>query len=486
MVKTLENNSGKDTHNPLWLMLDSGARGSKQQVLQLAGMRGLMVKHNGEIIENAIVSNFREGLSPLEYFSSTHGARKGLIDTSLNTADAGFLTRKLVQVAHDVLVTQEDCDTTNGIWVQAICKDDDVIVSLADRLVGRVACNDIFDPHDPGKILIAANQEFSEASAQTLAEAGIDKVKIRSVLTCETKPGVCVRCYGRNLATGRLVELGEAVGIIAAQSIGEPGTQLTMRTFHLGGVASDKGDITGGLPRVVELFEARSPKDLAIVSKINGVVDFWTNVLGNRCLMVINQQTGQKKECLIPFGEQPLVKEGDSVCKGQWLTSGSIAPDVRLKLFGQQEFQKWLVNEIQVIYRAQGVTIQEKHIEIIVRQMFSFVRITEPGDTQFLWGEQIDKIEFEEENEFVENKGGQIAEAEPVVLGITQTSKRNKSFIRAASFQQTTKILTEAAVLSKCDDLLGLKEHIIRGRLIPAGTGFERYRKLRIWPLAGC
>ncbi|HLP75519.1 MAG TPA: DNA-directed RNA polymerase subunit beta' [Candidatus Paceibacterota bacterium] len=656
MFRTLEKNQGKKEFNPVYLMVDSGARGNRQQVRQLAGVRGLMAKPSGDIIEKPILSNFREGLTVLEYFISTHGARKGLADTALKTADSGYMTRKLVDVAQDVIIREEDCGTSNGIWVQAISEGDDVVVKLSDRLVGRLSCDDIKNPSNPKELLVKANEEIDEVKAKAIDTAGVEKVKIRSVLTCESKHGVCKYCYGRNLATGQLVKLGEAVGIVAAQSIGEPGTQLTMRTFHIGGTASaqfkvpqikakfdgtirynelrivqledgnnivlnkngsvsilaDDGrelenhnvvigavisaadgtkvkkgetfvqwdpynvpilsekagkvkfhdiiegvtmkqevdeqtqqeamviiehkedlhpqiiilddeneiaasypipsgahivvnegdkivagtlmaktprksaktkDITGGLPRVAELFEARRPKDASEISKIDGIVDFGASVRGKRCIVIKDQQTAVEEEHLIAIGKHVIVFKGDYVKKGQQLTEGPIDPHEILDICGPQELQEHLVNEVQEVYRLQGVTINDKHIEIIVRQMLRKVRITEPGDTTFLWGEQIDKLEFEEENARVEKMGGKPAEAQPVLLGITKASLETESFLSAASFQDTTRVLTEAATRAKVDYLRGFKENVIMGHIIPAGTGFDHHRKVTLKPL---
>jgi len=653
MFDTLKANQGKKEFNPVYLMVDSGARGNKQQVRQLAGVRGLMAKPSGDIIEKPILSNFREGLTVLEYFISTHGARKGLADTALKTADSGYMTRKLVDVAQDVIVRQNDCGTTNGIWVQAIYEGEDEVVKLSERLVGRFSCDDIPNPLSPKELLVHANEEIDETRARAVENAGVEKVKIRSVLTCESKHGICINCYGRNLATGAPVKLGEAVGIIAAQSIGEPGTQLTMRTFHIGGTAAqvfkipqikakhdgliryndlrlvqiedgsnivlnkngtvsilgDEGrelenhtvvigavisipdggkvrkgetfvqwdpynvpilsekagkvsfhdiiegvtmkqevdehtqqeamvviehkedlhpqviitddhgevaanypipsaahivvneddkivpgtllaktprktaktkDITGGLPRVAELFEARRPKDAAEISKIDGIVDFGPSVRGKRCILIKDPQTQLEEEHLIAIGKHVIVFKGDFVKKGQQLTEGPIDPHEILDICGPQELQEHLVNEVQEVYRLQGVTINDKHIEIIVRQMLRKVRITEPGDTAFLWGEQVDKLEFEEENARVEKMGGKPSEASPVLLGITKASLETESFLSAASFQDTTRVLTEAATRSRVDYLRGFKENVIMGHIIPAGTGFDYHRKARL------
>jgi DNA-directed RNA polymerase subunit beta' len=653
MFRTLEQNQNKAEYNPVYLMVDSGARGNKQQVRQLAGLRGLMAKPSGDIIEKPILANFREGLSVLEYFISTHGARKGLADTALKTADSGYMTRKLVDVSQDVIIQEEDCGTTNGIWVSAVYEGEDEVVKLADRIVGRFACDDIVNPTNPKEFLIHANEEIDEEKARRLEATAIDRMRIRSVLTCESKQGICIHCYGRSLATGALVKLGEAVGIIAAQSIGEPGTQLTMRTFHIGGTAAqvfkvpqikskhdgkiqfnelrvvqledgnnivlnkngtisilgddgrelenhtivigavisfkdgsqvkkgdtfvqwdpynvpilsekagkikfhdiiegvtmkqemdettgqeamviiehkedlhpqiiisdDNGevvanypipsgahvvlnegdkivagtlmaktprktsktkDITGGLPRVAELFEARRPKDASEISKIDGLVDFGASVRGKRCVLIKDPQTQLEEEHLIPIGKHVIVFKGDMVKKGQQLTEGPMDPHEILEVCGPQELQEHLVGEVQEVYRLQGVTINDKHIEIIVRQMLRKVRITEPGDTEFLWGEQIDRLAFEEENERVEKKGGKPAEASPVLLGITKASLETDSFLSAASFQDTTRVLTEAATRSKIDSLRGFKENVIMGHIIPAGTGFDYHRKATI------
>jgi len=656
MLKTLEKNQQKKEFNPVHLMVDSGARGNKAQVRQLAGLRGLMAKPDGSIIEKPILANFREGLSVLEYFISTHGARKGLADTALKTADSGYMTRKLVDVAQDVIIRRDDCGTNGGIWVSSIYEGEEEVVKISERIMGRFSSDDIFDPSDLKHKLVSANEEIDEIRSRLVEKAGIERVKIRSVLTCETKLGICAHCYGRNLATGKLVKRGEAVGIIAAQSIGEPGTQLTMRTFHIGGAAAQtfkqpqiktkhdgtvqyrdlryviledgnaivlnkngsvaivnedqvelethnivvgsvisiangekvkkgevfvewdaynvpiisekagriefvdiiegvtmkqevdeatgteeqvviehkedlhptivikdrKGeplaqysipagahlvveegdeiiagallaktprkaaktkDITGGLPRVAELFEARRPKDAAEIARIDGAVDFGASVRGKRCIVVKDPQSNQEEEHLIPIGKHIIVYKGDFVKKGQQLTDGPVVPHEILDVCGPQELQEHLVNEIQEVYRLQGVTINDKHIEIIIRQMLRKVRITEPGDTVFLWGEQIDKLMFEEENDRVDKMGGKPAEAAPVLLGITKASLETESFLSAASFQDTTRVLTEAATMGKMDTLRGFKENVIMGHIIPAGTGFDDHRVLNIKPL---
>ncbi len=641
-----------DPFNPIFMMADSGARGSQQQIRQLAGIRGLMAKPSGEIIESPITANFREGLTVLEYFISTHGARKGLADTALKTADSGYLTRRLVDVAQDVIVTEYDCGTLNGILIAAIVEGDEVVVPLEERIVGRVALDNIVDVVSD-KVIVEANQEISEIKAQEIEKAGIEKIRIRSVLTCEAKRGVCVKCYGRNLGTAKLVELGEAVGVVAAQSIGEPGTQLTMRTFHIGGTASrvveqsfvkakhkglvkyinlktmqtqeggeylalsrngqalicdDAGrelerhivpsgaivsvaegkivdkekifvrwnpyispiitelggtvkfediieektvkkeldvttglyerviidhkgeyhpqivilndkkevlaiytlpagahivvkdgqkiqagiilaktprkitkttDITGGLPRVAELFESRRPKDPAIISEIDGMVEFSTTKKGQREI-IITSSSGMKKEYVIPHGKHLNVYKGDKVVSGQKLVDGPIVPQDILRVLGDKKLQEYLVNEIQEVYRLQGVTINDKHIEVIVKQMLRKVRIEDPGDTDFLTDMQIDKLKFQEENERVSKKGKKPAQAKPILLGITKASLSMESFISAASFQETTRVLTDAAASGRCDELLGLKENVIMGHLIPAGTGFSAHRNIEV------
>ena len=639
-----------DQFNPIFMMADSGARGSKLQIRQLAGMRGLMAKPSGEIIETPITANFREGLTVLEYFISTHGARKGLADTALKTADSGYMTRRLVDVAQDVIISVDDCDTVNGILISAIIEGDEVVVPLSERIVGRVALDNIVDVITD-TVLVEAASEITEEKAVKIEEAGIEKIRIRSVLTCEAKHGVCAKCYGRDLATGRIVDLGTAVGIIAAQSIGEPGTQLTMRTFHIGGTASriieqsyiesknegevkyhnlkvvktkkegeytvlnrngqvsinnkegrelerhtlpqgafvraadgdtvkagtifvkwdpytvpiltevsgnlkfedikegvtmkeeldpatrlknrvivehkgdyhpqilvldpkdevlaiypipagahivvhDKAgvtagdvlaktprvvtktkDITGGLPRVAELFEARRPKDPAIISEIDGIVEFGESKKGQK-RVVVTSSTGMKKEYMIPHGKHLNVYKGDKVIAGQQLIDGPVVPQDILKVSGDKKLQEYLVNEVQEVYRLQGVKINDKHIEVIVRQMLGKVRIEEPGDTSFLSGQQVDRNVYLEENKNTVKKKGKPASATPILLGITKASLNTESFISAASFQETTRVLTEAAANGKTDYLRGLKENVIMGHLIPAGTGFEAHRNI--------
>jgi len=639
-----------DPFNPIFMMAHSGARGSKQQIRQLAGMRGLMAKPSGEIIETPITANFREGLTVLEYFISTHGARKGLADTALKTADSGYLTRRLIDVAQDVIISENDCNTLNGIFISAIIEGDEVVIPLAERIVGRVALDNVTDVVNDS-IIVKSGEEISEEKAQQVEKLGIERIRLRSVLTCESKRGVCAKCYGRNLATGKQVELGEATGIIAAQSIGEPGTQLTMRTFHIGGTASriveqsfveakQKGimkyhnikavktkksgelivlnrngqvslnqpkgleierhtaphgailyfeegatvpkgamfvkwdpytspilsevagrvkfediiegvtmheetdpvtnlknrvitehrgdyhpqiiiidkkeevaaiysmpsgahilvkdgnnliagdiiaktprvvtktkDITGGLPRVAELFEARKPKDPAIISDIDGIVEFGESKRGQK-RVIVKSATGMVKEYVIPHGKHLNVYKGDRVYAGQQLIDGPVVPQDILKVSGEKVLQEYLVNEVQEVYRLQGVKINDKHIEVIVRQMLRKVKVEDPGDTGFLIGEQVDRIKFQDENKRLAKKKGKPASARPILLGITKASLSTESFISAASFQETTKVLTEAAASGKVDNLMGLKENIIMGHLIPAGTGFSTHREI--------
>jgi len=653
LFRTLEYNEGKKHHNPLYVMVNSGARGNRTQIKQLAGMRGLMAKPSGEIIELPITSNFREGLTVSEYFISTHGARKGLADTALKTADSGYMTRKLVDVSQDVIITEEDCGTVNGITLASIYQGDEEIVDLKTRIYGRTSCETIHDPVDKS-VVIKAGQLANEKEAAHLAKIGVEKLKIRSVLTCESKRGCCAKCYGLHLATHRMAKIGEAVGIVAAQSIGEPGTQLTMRTFHVGGAAMSsfkqpfintknagivkytdmravatiegtwisltkngilsihdedgrelesqklvagavisvadgskvkKGqqivtwdpynvpiitekagklefrdmiagitftkeknestgneetvviehkedlhpqvvivnakthevlasytipagahlsvknnekveagttiaktprkaaktkDITGGLPRVAELFEARKPKDACEIARIDGTVEIGGLVRGKRRVIVTDTKTGQQEEHLIPRSKHILLFNGDHVSKGDQITDGPVVPHDLLEILGPQALREHLVNEVQEVYRAQGVEINDKHVEIIIRQMLRKVKITDPGDTEFLWGDQIDRGTFEKENNRISEEGGKPAEAEPVLLGITKASLETESFISAASFQDTTRVLTEAATLAKSDFLRGFKENVIMGHLIPAGTGFITNRNFEI------
>jgi DNA-directed RNA polymerase subunit beta' len=639
-----------DAFNPIFMMADSGARGSRLQVRQLAGMRGLMAKPSGEIIENPITASFREGLTVLEYFISTHGARKGLADTALKTADAGYLTRRLVDVAQEVIITEMDCGTLNGISLSSIIEGDEVVVSLKERVLGRVALDNIVDIITD-EAVVASGELITEEKSELLEKMGIEKIRIRSVLTCESERGICAKCYGKDLARDGLVEVGMAVGVIAAQSIGEPGTQLTMRTFHIGGTASrvveqsfiksknkgilkfhnlravskgkdlvvlnrngavtlndpqgreleryvvpqgsiinvaedetvakgvifvrwdpytvpiltevsglvrfedikenitmreemnpatgiservivehkmefhpqiiildDKGDvvgiypipigahilmkdgqkvgggeiiakiprvsgktrdITGGLPRVAELFEARRPKDPAIISEIDGFVEFAENKKGQRQI-IVTSSTGMKREYTIPHGKHPNVYRGDRVTAGQQLTDGPVVLQDILRVCGDKILQEYLVNEVQEVYRLQGVKINDKHIEVIIRQMLKKVKIEESGDAEFLSGQQVDRWRFQKENQKVIKKGGKPASATPLLLGITKASLTTESFISAASFQETTKVLTDAAASGKKDELFGLKENVIVGHLIPAGTGLKVYQEFSL------
>jgi len=655
LVRTLEQNEGCPEINPVFAMLDSGARGSQDQVRQLAALRGLMAKPSGEIIERPILSSFREGLSVLEYFISSHGARKGLADTALKTADSGYMTRKLVDVAQDVVCTEEDCGTVNGIWVQAIRQGEEEMLPLRDRIIGRFSVDDIRDPlsTDPDSKIVSAGEEITPEIADRIIDAGIERVRVRSVLTCESEDGICAKCYGRNLAVNDLPKPGDALGIIAAQSIGEPGTQLTMRTFHYGGVAAatfrepmlkarhggilyfedvrwvesedgnlivlnrngfailrdeddleaerfelvpgailskkegdriEKGevfarwdpynvpiitktsgriqfrdliegvtlkrernettgveeitvmehredlhpqilivdengemidhyglpggahimvkegdyvvagqtlartpretvrtrDITGGLPRVAELFEARRPKDAAEIARIDGIVELGPIARGKRTIVVRDPESGQIEEHSVPASKRVIVFNGDFVKKGQPLTDGALVPQEILEVCGPHDVQTYLVNEVQQVYRLQGVEINDKHIEIIVRQMMRKVRVTEPGTTRFLYGELVDRRRFIEENQRVLAEGGQPAEAQPILLGITKAALEDESFISAASFQDTTRVLAEAATLAKVDPLKGFKENVIMGNLIPAGTGYLDNRRIEL------
>ncbi|MEW6572456.1 MAG: DNA-directed RNA polymerase subunit beta' [Bacillota bacterium] len=464
-----------DRFNPVYMMAVSGARGNIQQIRQLAGMRGLMADPSGRIIDLPIKANFREGLTVLEYFISTHGARKGLADTALRTADSGYLTRRLVDVAQDVIVREEDCGTGDYVEVEEVKDGNEVIEKLADRILGRIAAADVIDPNT-GKIIVQREEEIDEETVERITSAGIKRVKIRSVLTCKSRYGICTRCYGRNLTTGFLVDIGEAVGIIAAQSIGEPGTQLTMRTFHTGGVAGE--DITQGLPRVEELFEARRPKGQAVIAEMDGVVHIH-ETKGRREIELINTN-GDHVTYPVPFGARLRVQDGDRVVAGDELTEGSVNPHDLLKIKGVTATQLYLLKEVQRVYRLQGVEINDKHIEVVIRQMFRKVKIEEAGDTDLLPGGLVELYEFEEENERVLAKGGQPAVARPVLLGITKASLATESFLSAASFQETTRVLTEAAIKGKEDPLIGLKENVIIGKLIPAGTGLSRYRNIKV------
>lgn len=462
-----------DKTNPIYMMSDSGARGNPSNFTQLAGMRGLMANPAGRIIELPIKSSFREGLTVLEYFISTHGARKGLADTALKTADSGYLTRRLVDVAQDVIVREADCGTDRGLTVSELAIGSEVIEPLIDRLIGRTAFETITDPKTE-EVIVNKEEIISEDQAKQIIEAGITEVTIRSVFTCHTKHGVCKKCYGRNLATGADVEVGEAVGIIAAQSIGEPGTQLTMRTFHTGGVAGD--DITQGLPRIQELFEARNPKGQATISEIEGVVKEIKENKDKREVVV--ESDVESVAYTVPYNARLKVTVGDEVIAGQELTEGSIDPKELLRVQGVEGVQAYLLREVQRVYRMQGVEIGDKHVEVMVRQMLRKVKILESGDTDVLPGSLIELHQFKEENNKVLREGKEPAVGEPVLLGITKASLETDSFLSAASFQETTRVLTDAAIKGKTDELLGLKENVIIGKLIPAGTGMQRYRKI--------
>ncbi|MEI3613912.1 DNA-directed RNA polymerase subunit beta' [Pseudogracilibacillus sp. SO30301A] len=462
-----------DKTNPIYMMSDSGARGNPSNFTQLAGMRGLMANPAGRIIELPIKSSFREGLTVLEYFISTHGARKGLADTALKTADSGYLTRRLVDVAQDVIVREADCGTDRGLTVSELAIGSEVIEPLIDRLIGRTAFESVTDPKTE-EVIVNKEEIISEDQAKQIIEAGITEVTIRSVFTCHTKHGVCKKCYGRNLATGADVEVGEAVGIIAAQSIGEPGTQLTMRTFHTGGVAGD--DITQGLPRIQELFEARNPKGQATISEFEGIVKEIKENKDKREVVV--ESDVESVAYSVPYNARLKVVVGDEVIAGQELTEGSIDPKELLRVQGVEGVQAYLLREVQRVYRMQGVEIGDKHVEVMVRQMLRKVKILESGDTDVLPGSLIELHQFKEENNKVLREGKEPAVGEPVLLGITKASLETDSFLSAASFQETTRVLTDAAIKGKTDELLGLKENVIIGKLIPAGTGMQRYRKI--------
>ncbi|WP_163539040.1 DNA-directed RNA polymerase subunit beta' [Gracilibacillus sp. YIM 98692] len=460
--------------NPIFMMSDSGARGNASNFTQLAGMRGLMANPAGRIIELPIKSSFREGLTVLEYFISTHGARKGLADTALKTADSGYLTRRLVDVAQDVIIREEDCGTDRGLTVSAIKEGTEMIEPLIDRLIGRTAFQNVKHP-ETNEVLIEKNEVISEDIAKEIVEAGVEEVTIRSVFTCNTKHGSCKKCYGRNLATGEEVEVGEAVGIIAAQSIGEPGTQLTMRTFHTGGVAGS--DITQGLPRIQEIFEARNPKGQAVISEIFGTVKDVTEVKDKQEIVV--QGAVEAKTYTTPYGAKLKVDIGEEVEAGQPLTEGSIDPKELLKVQGIDGVQTYLLKEVQKVYRMQGVEIGDKHVEVMVRQMLRKVRVADSGDTEVLPGSLLEIHQFKDANKQSLLSGGQPAVGRPVLLGITKASLETDSFLSAASFQETTRVLTDAAIKGKRDELLGLKENVIIGKLVPAGTGMQRYRQMK-------
>ena len=467
---------GLDDFNPIWMMANSGARGNMGQIRQLAGMRGLMADPSGRTIELPVRASFREGLSVLEYFISSHGGRKGLADTALKTADSGYLTRRLVDVSHSVIVREQDCGDSKGVEVTAIRDGKSEIESLSDRIAGRFTIDPIVHP-ETGEIIVEADSMITTDQAKEIEAAGIEKVLIRSVLTCKTRNGVCAKCYGKNMASGNPVKLGEAVGIIAAQSIGEPGTQLTMRTFHTGGVATGD-DITQGLPRVEELFEARKPKGEAVITENDGFVHIGE---GNREISVTGKD-GEKRDYAIPFGAKLRVEEGDAVEAGDPLTAGSINPQDMLRAKGVKGVQEYLTKEVQSAYRLSGVEINDKHIEVIVRQMLRKVRIENQGDTSMLPGSLVDIFTYEDENEKALENGGVPASAKRTLLGITKTALATESFLSAASFQETARVLTEAAIKNKVDPLIGLKENVIIGKLIPAGTGMKIYKNISTVP----
>ena len=478
--------TGLDKYNNIFMMADSGARGSDKQIKQLAGMRGLMADTSGRTIELPIKSNFREGLDVLEYFISAHGARKGLSDTALRTADSGYLTRRLVDVSQDLIIRETDCcegkDEIPGMWISAFMDGKEVIETLEERITGRYACEDMYD--DEGKRIVEANHMITPKRAARIVntKAVIDagdaaKIKIRTILTCKSHVGICAKCYGSNMATGEPVQVGEAVGIIAAQSIGEPGTQLTMRTFHTGGVAGD--DITQGLPRVEELFEARKPKGLAIISEFGGKVTL-RDTKKKREVIITDEENGQTKAYLIPYGSRIKVMDGQVLEAGDELTEGSVNPHDILKIKGVRAVQDYMLREVQRVYRLQGVEINDKHIEVIVRQMLKKVRIENNGDSDFLPGTLVDTLEYEDTVETLAAEDKEVPEGKQIILGITKASLATNSFLSAASFQETTKVLTDAAIKGKIDPLIGLKENVILGKLIPAGTGMKRYRNISL------
>ncbi len=476
---TAELRKDADDFNPIWMMANSGARGSIDQIKQLAGMRGLMVNPQGKMIEIPVKSCFREGLTVLEYFISSHGGRKGLADTALKTADSGYLTRRLVDVSQDVIVREDDCcagKKPRGMKISAIVGPNGEIESLKDRLAGRFTAEDVVDPAT-GEIIVPVNEMITEDKADEIVKAGIKEVSIRSIFTCNSRYGVCAKCYGKNMATGQPIQVGEAVGTIAAQSIGEPGTQLTMRTFHTGGIAAT-GDITQGLPRVEELFEARKPKGVATLSEVGGVA-YISDHDNQKRIVIRDEITGaEKKEYMLPFNAELKVKHGEKVEPGTQLNVGSVNPQDILRIQGVKGVQDYILHEVQSVYRSQGVDINDKHVEIIVRQMMRKVRIENCGDTDMLPGELVDMFTFEEENEKTIENGGRPATAKRVLLGITKAALSTDSFLSAASFQETARVLTEAAIKNKVDPLIGLKENVIIGKLIPAGTGVREYKNM--------
>lgn len=468
---------GLDDYNPIYMMADSGARGSTNQIRQLAGMRGLIANTSGETIEIPIRANYREGLNILEYFISSRGARKGLADTALRTADSGYLTRRLVDVSQEVIVRTDDCGTTDGIDIYEIREGKELIESLEERLTGRYLAEDFTD--DNGEVLVSKDKLITEADAKMIVASGVKTVKIRSVLTCHAEHGVCAKCYGSSLANGKKITIGEAVGIIAAQSIGEPGTQLTMRTFHTGGIASAE-DITQGLPRVEELFESRRPKNAAIMAKHSGKTRI--DEIKKTRHVIITTADGEEHPYPVPFGYKLKIQDGDFIEAGETLTEGSVNPHDVLEVKGEEAVQNYIIAEVQKVYRLQGVDINDKHIEVIVRQMMRKARVTNPGSSYLLPGSVIDKNELVKVNNELEQRkeaGEQIepVECEAVLLGITKAALATDSFMSAASFQETTRVLTDAAIHGKVDPLLGLKENVIIGKLIPAGTGLEAMEK---------
>ena len=473
-----------DRYNPIWMMADSGARGSISQIRQLAGMRGLIANTSGAVIEIPIRANYREGLNILEYFIASRGARKGLADTALRTADSGYLTRRLVDVSQDVIIREEDCGTTDGIEVYEIRNGNEIVEPFAERLVGRFLSEDLRD--EAGELIVSRNKLINDADAKKIIDAGVERIKIRSVLNCKARNGVCAKCYGANLAFNNVVSVGEAVGVIAAQSIGEPGTQLTMRTFHTGGVASaDAEDITQGLPRVEELFESRRPKGAAILSKISGKIHI-EEVKTTRNIIVSNDETGESENYMIPYNLKIRVQEGEQITKGTRLTEGNIYPTDILNILGIHDVQNYIINEVQKVYRLQGVDINDKHIEVIVRQMLRKVKVEDSGSSYLLPGNLVDSKEIDAINEELQARidageyDVQLVQVSPVLQGITKASSNSDSFMSAASFQETTKALTDAAIRGKSDKLLGLKENVIIGKLIPAGTGMECYSHVKV------
>ncbi|MBO4862107.1 MAG: DNA-directed RNA polymerase subunit beta', partial [Firmicutes bacterium] len=469
-------------NNNLFIMADSGARGSKDQIKQIGGMRGLMANATGKTIEVPITANFREGLSIMEYFLSSNGARKGLADTALRTADSGYLTRRLVDVSHNVIVREDDCGSDEGVEVRAFTEtraftdDKETIEALHLRIAGRTALEDVVDP-TTGEILVHGGEEISDDAAKAVEDAGIESVKIRSIMTCKCENGVCAKCYGRNLATGEHVNIGEAVGIIAAQSIGEPGTQLTMRTFHAGGVAGSAGDITQGLPRVEELFEARKPKGLAEICEADGTVISITTRSDNKTEIIVRGE--EERKYVVPYGARLKVREGMTVKAGEGLTQGPLNPHDIMRINGVEGVYQYLLKEVQRVYKQQGVDINDKHIEVIVSQMLSKYRVDDPGDTTLLPGSQYSRFEVDAADAALE-EGQQPADVTRILLGITKASLATSSFLSAASFQETTRVLTDAAIKGKTDRLTGLKENVIIGKLIPAGTGMKIYREIGI------